>query len=454
MSVGKFYVGQERMIARNYSSYYNVMPDGTVKQVNPFTGTEVWSVVGRGNKPISNGHGPEPKAIGSKPPRANYCSFCETRYFETPPEKARLIKRDGEYEMIMHLPPDQYEDSVAEFRRTGNMFEIVTVDYWKKNYGYRLTNAATAWRDAYIGNNRGAEHINAIINFKLRQAGKTEEQIRRKSQFDKLHMADAFFGGCHELIIAKKHYLDNAEMDNQLYSSGEMTREEHYQYFKFTIDAMRDILEYNRYVRYISVFQNWLRPAGASVDHLHKQIVGLDEWGALISDQIQMVRQDPNVFNELGANFAAQYNLVFAENDYAIAFVGIGHRFPTIEIYSKSYYSRPYEHTEEELRGFSSLVHACHSAMGSQISCNEEWYYTPVDAVYKIPWHVLLKWRINVPAGFEGGTNIYINPITPIDLRDKIVPRFYQLRSEGKIENFPIAEECNLTPNPLKYYLK
>lgn len=441
------------MFPRNYSSYYNIMPDGTVKQVNPFTETEVWAVPGRGNKPITSDISPSAKPI-EKTKHEEYCSFCQTRYYEVPPEKARLVKVNDHCETLYHLPPDQYYNTVAEFRRTENLFEIVTIDYWKKNYSYRLNAALTEWRDSYLTNAKGAEHITNIINYKLHQAGKSDEQIRRKSQFEKLHMADAFFGGCHELIIAKSHYIENAQYDAQLRSSGELTSEEHFQYFKFTIDAMRDMLEYNRYIRYISIFQNWLRPAGASVDHLHKQICGLDEWGASISNQIQMVQKDPNIFNELGANLASQYNLVFAENDYAVAYVGIGHRFPTIEIYSKSYSSRPHEHTEEEVRGFSNIVHTCHTAMGSQLSCNEEWYYTPIDAVYKMPWHILLKWRVNVPAGFEGGTSIYINPLTPIDFRDKLVPRLYQLRDEGKIEKFSLAEECKLSPNPLKYYLK
>ncbi len=438
---------------QNYSNYYYTMPDGTVKQINPFTGTEVWAVPERGNKPIANEIPATAKKL-EKPIRENYCSFCETRYFETPPEKTRLVKFPTHYENLIYLPAEQYEHTIAEFRRTGNMFEIVTLDYWKKNYDYKISKTATAWRDAYLGTPKGAEHINNVINYKLSRSGKTEDQIRRKSQFDKLQMAEAFFGGCHELIIARKHYVDNAEYDSQLYSSGEMTREEHYQYFKFTVQAMKDMLSYNRYIRYISIFQNWLRPAGASFDHLHKQLVGLDEWGASITERIRMLREDTNVYNELGVNFAAQHNLVFAENDFAIAVVGIGHRFPTLEIYSKSQYSRPYEHSDEEMRGFSNLVHACHAAMGSQISCNEEWYYTPVDAVYKMPWHVMLRWRINVPAGFEGGTSIYINPLTPIDIRDKIVPRLYELRSAGKIDGIAVAEECRLAPNPLKYYLR
>ena len=147
-------------------------------------------------------------------------------------------------------------------------------------------------------------------------------------------------------------------------------------------------------------------------------------------------------------------NLNFAENDYTIAFVGIGHRFPTIEIFSRSLAGRPYEHSNEEIRGVSKLVHAFHVAMGNGISCNEECYYTRIDSVYKMPWHVLIKWRVNVPAGFEGGTSIYINPITPIELRDKLVPRLYQVKDEGRIGNIRITEVCKIFPNPLMYYLK
>jgi galactose-1-phosphate uridylyltransferase len=441
------------MFSRNYTAYYNVMPDGTVKQINPFTGTEVWAVPGRGNKPLVNAQQIHPNPIQRKE-EEDFCSFCRTRYFDVPPEKARLVKKDGRYETLFHLPPDQYGNTVAEFRRTGNLFEIVTIDYWKKNYSYRLNQGLLAWRDAYIAHPHGSQHLDDIIRYKLVQSGKTAEEIHKKEAFDKLKMLDAFFGGCHELIIAKSHYTDTAQNDTELRSSGELSTEEHFQYFKFTIDSMRDMLSYNRYIRYISIFQNWLKPAGASFDHLHKQICGLDEWGASISTQIQLVREEPNIFNELGINLSAQYNLVFAENDHAVACVGIGHRHPTVKIYSKSYFARPHEQSDEEIRGISNLVHACHAALGNQLSCNEEWYYTPIDAVYKMPWHILLRLRVNTPAGFEGGTGIYINPLTPVDLRDKIVPKLYQLRNDRKIASMSLAEECSVVPNPLKYYLK
>ncbi|HEY9166516.1 MAG TPA: DUF4921 family protein [Candidatus Kryptonia bacterium] len=436
----------------DYQNFYQIMPDGTTKQVNPFTGTEVWAVPGRSSKPSST-QTYHPQKIEPKE-KEDYCSFCESRFFETPPEKARLVKQGNNYVKWEYLPADKYFESTPEFRRVPNLFEIVTLDYWKKNYGYKLSQRQLEWRESYLGNPVGLRHIIDIVNFKMNRLGRSFEEIEKAPLEEKLHLADSFFGGGHDMIIAHRHFVPDATYDNQLYSSGDMTPGEHYQYLKFTIESAVDVFENNRYARYISIFQNWLSPAGASVDHLHKQLVALDEWGASIGEQTKMVRQDPNIFNEYGPNFAGHRNLVFAENEYAIALVGIGHRFPTMEVYSKSHASRPQEHSEEEIRGMSNLVHAVHAATGSQISCNEEWYYTPIDSVYKMPWRVLLKWRINVPAGFEGGTSIHINPLTPVELRDRIVPSLYKLRDEKTIEFLRIAEECKLQPNPLKYYLR
>src|SRR5581483_3487674 len=438
-----------------YSKYYTLMADGTIKQINPFTDNEVWSVPGRAGKPAPNG-----AALLQTPLKPSdftgFCAFCPDRLFETPPEKSRLIQNeDGGYRRVDYVPPSEMKGMPWLFRRVPNLFEIVTVDYWKKNYNYVLSHANLNWKEMYLGDPVGLEHVHEILAYKLRSSGYSPERIHDLAEEQLYQMSDAFFGGGHELVIASPHFRNGATDASELFSSGDMTPEEHFQYVHFTIDAMTDIFAANRYIRYISIFQNWLAPAGASFDHLHKQLVGIDDWGASIRHQIDLLRQDPNIFNELGANLAGMQNLIFAENDHAIAYAGIGHRHPTIEIFSKSYFSRPYEHSGEEVRAMSDLIHACHAASGSQISSNEEWYYTPVDAVYQMPWHVLIKWRVNTAAGFEGGTSIYINPIAPLDLRDRLVPKLYRLRDEGRISSsIRIAQECHIYPNPLRYYLE
>src|SRR5512146_467415 len=126
--------------------YYNIMPDGTVKQVNPFTGTEVWAVPGRRTRPMTNESPALIKPIEIHNPE-DYCSFCVPRCFETPPEKSRLIRNDGQWQKIDFLPPDKYQQTRAEFRRVGNMFEIVTLDYWRKNYAYKMISARQKWKE-------------------------------------------------------------------------------------------------------------------------------------------------------------------------------------------------------------------------------------------------------------------------------------------------------------------
>ncbi len=436
----------------DYHHFYHVMADGTVKQENPFTGTKVWTVPSRGAKPLGDARAlPRDEILHHHQPE-DYCAFCEQRLFETAPEKARLVLRDGRYEILHHVSPSRLHEEPAEFRRVGNLFEIVSLEYWRRNYNYKLSPVNLKWKSQYQEDETGLRHLIDRINFKLSLFGKSDEEIHGISVEDKLVMCDAFFGGGHEMIITRRHYAENAHSRQDLFFTGDLTEIEHEAYVRFVIDSLNDITANNRYVRYVSVFKNWLGPAGASYDHLHTQLVAIDEWGRAIERQVEMLKKDRNVYNVYGPNFAGHHNLVFAENEHAIAFVGIGHRYPTVEVFSKSVQARPGEHGPEEVRDMSDLVRAVHAAIGKRVSVNEEWYYAPFDCIFKIPWHIFIKLRVTVPAGFEGGTNIFINPLPPTDLRDRIVPRLYEMRAQGQISpSIRIAEECRLLPNPLQY---
>jgi galactose-1-phosphate uridylyltransferase len=267
----------------------------------------------------------------------------------------------------------------------------------------------------------------------------------------KLAPALAFFGGGHELIVARRHYVDGATLDDQFASTGTLTPEEHFRYTAVTVDALREIYRGNRYARYVAVFQNWLKPAGASFDHLHKQLAAIDDRGPTAEQELLRLRDNPNLYNELAVNYAGYQNLVIAENDHAVAFAGFGHRYPTLEVYSRSPVSEPWLHTPEELRGVSDLLHACHAATGAEVPCNEEWHHRPIDVELPMPWRIVLKWRVSTLAGFEGGTKIYLNTIDPWTLRDRVVPKLFQLRAEGRIADMRIATECPCQPNSLRY---
>lgn len=424
------------------------MADGTLKQINPFTGTEVWTVPRRGNRPMTL---PVADVRELRPEdHSQSCAFCSARYLETPPEKARIIQNSaGDFETLSHLPATELNQTTAVFRRVPNLFEILAFDYWRANYDYQIPSGLAAWRDSYLADPKGFEHTANIVMAKLKAAGQKPDMPL--SQEVLLEESQGFFAGGHDVIIGQRHYLAEAKTTAELASSGTLSVAEHRAFLEFTVASAEDLLLQNRYARYITVFQNWLKPAGASFDHLHKQLVAIDERGNQQDSAIQLLRQNPNAFNDYAVNFAGYHNLVLAENENAIAFAGFGHRYPTIEIFSKSRARFPWEHSEEELRDVSDMIHAMHAATGADVPCNEEWHYRPIDSDVAMPWRVMLKWRISTLAGFEGATKIYLNTISPYTIRDRIVPKLFELRTAGKIAVDRIAFECDCAPNTLRY---
>ncbi|MDR1265430.1 MAG: DUF4921 family protein, partial [Propionibacteriaceae bacterium] len=336
-------------------AYLTALADGTIKQVNPFTGTRVWTVPGRGNRPIT------PPAVDARPldpaQAGRACAFCERRYLETPPEKTRLVHTDQGWSQLDHLPVERLFETEAEFRVIPNLFEILSYDYWHANYGYELPPAVAERRRAYLATKAGRDHVVAVCLNKLRAAGRNEGEIKSLGQDQIIALATGFFGGGHDVVIARRHFTDGAADSSDLAGSGTLSREEHAQYIRLTVDSLRRLYDSNRYARYVAVFQNWLKPAGASFDHLHKQLVAIDEHGNNLDLSLTRARDNANIFNEAGVNYASYRNLLIAENDCAVAFAGFGHRYPTVEIYSKSVEPEPWEQAPHEVEQMSDLIH-------------------------------------------------------------------------------------------------
>ena len=329
--------------------YLSVLADGTVKQLNPFTGTEVWTVPGRGNRPLGL---VKPYPLPLNPDEAGrHCAFCEGRYLDTPPEKSRVIRDGGRWQTIYRTPAEDLFSSVAEFRRIPNLYEILSFDYWHANYGFELPDRVRDRKEAYLASPAGRAHVLSVVRTKLLSSGLADAEVDAMPEEDLITRASGFFGGGHDLVVARRHFVEGAIDDSQLASSGTLTPDEHGRFIDYTVESVAMAYEVNRYARYVTVFQNWLKPAGASFDHLHKQLVSIDERGVQHEATLAKLRLNPNLFNDAGANYALYRNLIIAENDHALAFAGFGHRFPTIEIYSKSEQSDPWSQTPRRFAG-------------------------------------------------------------------------------------------------------
>ena len=409
------------------------LPDGTIKQVNPLTGTKVWTLPGRGARPI--GLPPRPPLPIDPGDHDRHCAFCAARMLETTPEIARLVRPNGTWKELRGLLAEELDDTVAEFRLIPNLFEILTYDYWHLTHGFEPTPESQAHREAYLLTPAGKAHVTALARIRMRARGAAGADAEPLDAADLEREAVGLFAGNHQVVISRRHFVDGATDDTQLAGSGALTPEEHWKYVDFSISAMRDLYHGNPHARYVSVFQNWLAPAGASFDHLHKQVVAIDELGAQKEREVVRVRSEPDLFLRWGARYAAEQGLVVARTEHAVAFAGVGHRYPALVVHVIDGGPCPWELSQEQIRDFSDLVHACHAATGVHVPSNEEWHHKPPSVDVPMPLRAVIKWRISTLAGFEGGTKIYVNTIDPWTVRDRSVARLRELAATGAVSD-------------------
>lgn len=423
---------------KSTSPLLELMPDGTVKQRHPFTGTRVWTMPGRGRRPLPRSADEvvplEPGATGLAG-----CAFCPGHHLQNPPEKARLVAEGERWRPLVGLGAGELETTVDDFRRVPNLFEICSVDYWRTNHGVQVPPAARERAERYLADPAGRAHLQTVLAMKERIGGDPGEITDER-------LLDAALNWCastHELVIPRRHHVDGATMSDQLASSGELTWAEHRAYIGMTIDAMADLYATSPSVQYVSVFQNWLKPAGASFEHLHKQVVAIDEVGEHVTAAVAALEANPDAFNEQLLDVAVDNSLVVAANQYAVAHAGFGHRYPSIEIHSLSPRREPWLMSPEEVAGMADLLHAVHAAGGASLSCNEEWHHRPPGMDQAMPWRIVVKWRISTLAGFEGDTKIYLNTLSPWDVRTRVVAQMRERREQGRLApGITIGDEC------------
>ena len=460
----------------------DLLADGTVRQQSPVSGTVVWTVPGRSRRPLRPG-----SQVQGLPEQGRdaICAFCSDRCLETPPEKARLLRdpaasasgnpdpapgagatrfsleRLPGWQAVRNLTAEQVTARAADVRRIPNLYEILPWSFWAANFGGQVPTAAIERAEAYLATPAGRAHVLSILAARARTAGARPTPPNARGPATEhagplaadglLQRGLPLFAGMHDLIVGRRHFVEGATRSDDLCAAGDLEPSEHHAFICLTVDAMRELASAHPSVRYVSAFQNWLSPAGATFDHLHKQLVAIDEHGPLLARIISTLRVEPDLFNTQVVDPAIGDHLVIAGNDHALALAGVGHRYPTVELYSTGPGCPPWEQGHTAVRDMADLLHACHAATGRLVSTNEEWHYLPSDVEVAMPWRIHLKWRVSTLAGFEGGTKINVNTISPFELRDRMVHALATLRAQGRVAELAIGKECHPGPAPLHY---
>lgn len=222
--------------------------------------------------------------------------------------------------------------------------------------------------------------------------------------------------GAHEVIV---------ETPNHQETIPEMPHEQLLQVFLAYKERMKDLAEDKR-VRYIMIFKNSGRTAGASLEHSHSQLIALPVVPYLIQDEIYYAMRyfeykDRCVFCDIIHQEQSQGIRIVSENDEFVAICPFAPRAPfEMWVLPKKHKSAYTSIDDSQLNSLTSIMHDIMKRLYTaipQVPYNYMLHTAPLrdGDLEHYHWHIEIMPKLTLVAGFEWGTGFYINPTSPED---------------------------------------
>ncbi|OGC06678.1 galactose-1-phosphate uridylyltransferase [candidate division WOR-1 bacterium RIFOXYD2_FULL_36_8] len=230
--------------------------------------------------------------------------------------------------------------------------------------------------------------------------------------------------GAHEVIVeTPKHDLTIADMKE------EQIDKVLWAYKQRITDLSKD-----QRFRYILVFKNYGKAAGASLSHPHSQLIATPITPRYIKLELTGARQyfqgkERCLFCDLVRQELGSGERLVYENEYFVAFEPFASRFPfETWILPRRHYAKYQEISDEERLQLASCMkdimmrlkktlndppynYVVHTAPNPVIRPGKPDYWGTID--YDFHWHIEIIPRLTKTAGFEWGSGLYINPTSP-----------------------------------------
>jgi UDPglucose--hexose-1-phosphate uridylyltransferase len=177
-------------------------------------------------------------------------------------------------------------------------------------------------------------------------------------------------------------------------------------------------------VRYVHLFKNAGAEAGASLEHLHSQIIGL----SMVPPSVQAELRAANdfaashgtcIFCDLLARELAAGQRIIAQTSHFVAVAAFAGRFPLETwILPRQHAPRFEQMPAAHQRQLAQLLINCIEKIeqsGSNLAYNYLVHTAPFDTtdITHYHWHIEILPRTTTTAGFEWGTGMFINPVPP-----------------------------------------
>ena len=220
--------------------------------------------------------------------------------------------------------------------------------------------------------------------------------------------------GRHEVII---------ESPRHVASLSELTPQEAEAVFRVYRDRLAQLKAERRY-RYVQIFKNVGPAAGASLEHVHSQLVALPGVPEVVQQELLVSAEHfhshrTSLLGEVVAEELTAAERVVAETPSFVAYCPYASRVPYEVCIAPRYHQPRFEDARPgEIGELSRLMHDLIGRIERAVGQSAYNYFlhtepfdTPADDHYH--WHIEILPRLTKLAGFEWGTGCYINPLLP-----------------------------------------
>ncbi|NLK63154.1 MAG: galactose-1-phosphate uridylyltransferase [Fusobacteria bacterium] len=220
--------------------------------------------------------------------------------------------------------------------------------------------------------------------------------------------------GRHEIIVETPKHYDN------LPDLGENEIEKVIYAYR---DRYTDIAKDNN-IKYILIFKNFGRDAGASLEHSHSQLIATPVIPKKVETELHGAKdyyrfRDRCVFCDIITQELADNERIIEENELFISFVYYAGRFPyEIWILPKQHSAKFELINKKEVKDLASILKNTLQRVKKLLG-NPHYNFVihtlPIkeNDTFYFHWHIEIMPKLTKVAGFEWGTGFYINPVLP-----------------------------------------
>ena len=227
------------------------------------------------------------------------------------------------------------------------------------------------------------------------------------------HHKTVYASGVHEVVIESPHHIESVL---------EVPFDDWVGVWKLCQHRMEQ-LSTNPEIAWAMIFKNGGIQAGASLAHVHSQLIAIDRIPPTISTKCQQVIRQPNLFENILSEAISENRIVHTYKSF-VAIVPSAPRQP-FEVWlirnepSCFFHTEPHSQMEDVAHFTQQFVAALNKLIPS---ASYNWWlhqfpFVPSPSLNKAAahwhWHLEVLPRITPLAGFELGTGYHISTIPP-----------------------------------------